>query len=318
MRISLLILLLTILLPLMLQVHAELSPAQSIITGFEKGFPSECLWCGVDRTGKIAGYVGGLPVLAAGTIRNEPMPVSVAVGDMNGDGLLDLVAMDELGYLRIYFNSGTKTEPKFTAGELPTLFLSRMGLTDPSLPLAANLHNWTERRIREYLRRGQRIFLTDPLNAKKNDLIIGNYLGEIYSISNAGTGTAPDSKQPSDIAKAAIPTTKKENPAAKIVRGDRDTAVIQNQWIGESKSLEIKFNAGAQWTEVKKEITVQFDEKELADIAQLKPTHEWRIYISFDLAPGAGTLYIDDIKMIESSSFPSAFSVPLANHRELK
>ncbi|MEI6493513.1 MAG: VCBS repeat-containing protein [Verrucomicrobiota bacterium] len=169
--------------------------------GFETGFRRDNIWDGMDSTGALAGekLPEGLPILTtSGTIAATSMPVSVSVADLNGDGLPDIAVMDPVGYLRVYFNSGTKTEPKFTVGELANLFLSRINPTDPTLQgvSAANA------------RQGQRICLCDISRSGKKDLVIGNYLGEIMLIPNSGTGVKPDYRQPSSIASVIIPTMK--------------------------------------------------------------------------------------------------------------
>lgn len=167
--------------------------------GFETGFRRDNIWDGVDTTGLLAGERGALPVLTtSGTIADTSMPVSVSVADLNGDGLPDIAAMDVIGYLRIYFNSGTKTEPKFTVGEMANIFLSRINPADPTLQGVAA----------ENARQGQRIHLTDITRSGKKDLVIGNYLGEIMLLLNAGSGVKPEFRQPSSLASAIIPTMK--------------------------------------------------------------------------------------------------------------
>jgi len=175
--------------------------AQNFIAngGFEAGFRRENLWDGVDTTGFLASERGALPVLTtSGMISDTAMPVSVSVADLSGDGLLDLAVMDVLGYLRIYFNSGTKTEPKFTLAELSTLFLSRVRAGDPTLQGITAIH----------ARQGQRIHLTDILRSGKKDLILGNYLGEIMIVPNAGSAIRPEFRQPQTVAQVLIPTMK--------------------------------------------------------------------------------------------------------------
>ena len=167
--------------------------------GFETGFRRDNIWDGVDSSGSLVGERGALPILTtSGTIADTSMPVSVGVADLNGDGLPDIAVMDVLGYLRVYFNSGTKTEPKFSTGELAGIFLSRINPADPTLQ-GVNAAT---------ARQGQRICLSDINRSGKKDLVIGNYLGEIMLIPNAGSGVRPDFRQPSNIASVIIPTMK--------------------------------------------------------------------------------------------------------------
>jgi FG-GAP-like repeat len=166
--------------------------------GFERSFRRENLWYGVDSAGYLTGERGQVPVLSlGGAITDTSMPISVCVADMNGDGLLDIVTMDVLGYLRIYFNSGTKQEPKFTIGEIAGIFLTRTPQKDPTIG-------------REYpnARLAPRVFATEMRKSGKKDLVVGNYLGEVFLVPNAGSAQSPEFKQPTNISQLVMPTMK--------------------------------------------------------------------------------------------------------------
>jgi len=166
--------------------------------GFETSFRRENLWQGVDGAGYLTGERGQVRVLTlSGAIADTAMPISVSIADMNADGLLDLVTMDVLGYLRIFFNSGNQQEPKFTLGELGGIFLTRTAQNDPTIGREA-----------PGARLAPRIFATELMKSGKKDLIIGNYLGEILLVPNAGSAQSPDFKQPQDVSRLAIPTMK--------------------------------------------------------------------------------------------------------------
>ena len=169
--------------------------------GFETSFRRDNLWQGVDGAGYLTGERGQVPVLTlSGEIADTAMPISVGVADMNADGLLDLVTMDVLGYLRIFFNSGDKQEPKFTLGDLGGIFLTRTAPNDPTIGREA-----------PNARLAPRIFPTEIMKSGKRDLIVGNYLGEVLLVPNGGSAQAPDFRQPQDVARLAIPTMKDSN-----------------------------------------------------------------------------------------------------------
>lgn len=156
--------------------------------GFERFSAQDNLWDGIDSDGFLAGRRVGVDALAeSGTFRTIAMPMSIAAGDLNGDGLEDIMAADPYGYFQIYFNRGTKTAPTFMHGEAMPLFLSAAAGNIRKAP-RINLYDWS--------RRGML------------DLSIGNYYGELFFIPNTGNATAPDFRQPPDVAKATIPTTK--------------------------------------------------------------------------------------------------------------
>jgi hypothetical protein len=73
------------------------------------------LWDEIDNDGYLCGARCTAQVITeSGSVGNLPMPISVQVADLNGDGLLDIFTIDADGYFRAYFNSGTKAECKFT------------------------------------------------------------------------------------------------------------------------------------------------------------------------------------------------------------
>jgi len=157
---------------------------------FKASFATENLWAGVDSKGNLAGFKAAVPVLAeSGAIAATILPVSVAVADMNGDSLPDIVSADSQGYVRVYFNSGTAQAPKFARGELAGIFLGYPGRELPS-----------NARLAPHV-------AVAPLSGKP-DLIVGNYAGELLYIQNQGTGVQPVFKQPADFARTIIPTSK--------------------------------------------------------------------------------------------------------------
>jgi hypothetical protein len=182
-------------------------PKDAIRNGsFERTLQTPNLWSGVDKDGFLAGFRGFLPVLnESGNVAETPMPVGVAVGDLNGDSLPDILSSDPLGYVRVYFNSGSKEQPKFTVGELTLPWLAS-GEGDPTWrPIGVSDYNqrWAKRRF------GVRVSLSpSPAVVGKLDLVAGNYFGDIFIVRNGGSVQAPQFPQPQPLAKAIVPTMK--------------------------------------------------------------------------------------------------------------
>ena len=179
-------------------------PKDAIRNGsFERTLQTPNLWSGVDKDGVLAGFRGFLPVLSeSGSVSETPMPPGVAIGDLNGDGLPDLLSSDPLGYLRFYFNRGSKEQPKFTIGEIANPWLAS-GEGDP--PWAGGIgwnQKWAKRRL------GVRVSLADLAGRGKLDLVAGNYFGDIFIVRNSGTAQTAQFPQPQPLGKAMVPTTK--------------------------------------------------------------------------------------------------------------
>src|SRR4029077_10702907 len=121
------------------RLRAQQAPAAApknlvVNGGFEASSQRQNLWQGVDRAGCVTGVRGQVPVLTLrGEIADTVMPVSVRAVDMNADGLVDLVTMDVLGYLRIYFDSGDKPQPQITVGDVGGIFPTGTAPNDPTI-----------------------------------------------------------------------------------------------------------------------------------------------------------------------------------------
>lgn len=200
--------------------------------GFESTLQAPNLWTGVDKDGFLAGFRGSLPALnPSGSIAETPMPVGVAVGDLNGDGLPDILSSDPLGYVRIYFNSGSKEQPKFTTGELTLPWLASGEGAPPWLLPELNPGEHLDRNLKWAKRRqGVRVSLVDLTGSGKLDLVAGNYFGDIFVVRNSGTAQRPQFPQPPSVAKAATPTMK--DP---LHRWGNIFAPVMHDWDGDKR-----------------------------------------------------------------------------------
>ncbi len=182
--------------------------------GFERSYGVENPWTGVNSKGKLDSFRAAVPVLTeSGAIGKTPMPVSVSIYDMNNDGLQDLVAADPKGYVRIYFNSGTPTEPKYLTGELAQAYLGQ--------PVEAFAE-------RDYTRLAPRVSVVNLGGAPQ--LLFGNYFGEIFVLPNKGSILKPSFEQPSDLSRLMIPTAAEGN-----ARWGNVFAPVMVDWNGDGK-----------------------------------------------------------------------------------
>jgi hypothetical protein len=166
---------------------------------FAKFTSQDNLWDGVDSSGLIAGWQRGTyAVTESGRVGGLDMPISVNFVDMNGDKLPDLVTADPAGFLRVHFNSGTPTEPKFSYGEVIPLFppqIAKDNAYDRGLWTAP--HSVPKIALYDWNRRGAL------------DMIIGNYCGDILLVPNTGGSQAPAFAQPTNYGKVRVPTSNK-------------------------------------------------------------------------------------------------------------
>lgn len=217
------------------QAPAPAGPKDAIRNGgFERTLQSPNLWSGVDKDGFLAGFRGFLPVLnTSGNVADTPMPIGVAAGDLNNDGLADILSSDPLGYVRIYFNRGNKEQPKFTTGELTLPWLASGEGDPPWIPPMLGgeqeVGGWNQRWAKR--RQGVRASLADLTGTGKLDLVAGNYFGDIFVIRNSGSSQVPQFAQPPSVAKAVIPTMK--DP---LRRWGNVFAPIMHDWDGDNRA----------------------------------------------------------------------------------
>jgi|SanBayMetagenome_1026888.scaffolds.fasta_scaffold07081_2 hypothetical protein len=236
---------------------------------FAETYDAANLWNGVDHDGFLAG-----PTLKAVALddqgnllqipENMPvMPVGVAVGDLNGDKLPDILGTDPIGYVRIYFNEGSANEPKFGAGELSTPFLARPDGDPPWLPnfgdmkeqkaetspFGTDYNQWLYKwALRRQFPRGS----LAPGGRGLLDMWVGNYFGDIVFLRNEGSPTAPVFNQPRDFPSAVVPTSTDPNkrwgnifsPAYGDVTGDGQPELLVGEGSYSANNVHLLANQG--------------------------------------------------------------------------
>lgn len=173
------------------------NPPPNLITGGNMEEPYNTvdnLWAGVDGSNylQVATWSGTIVEQDGGT-RNVNFPPSVAVGDLNGDGLPDLVVADARGAFWYFKNTGTATQPKFNRGEIIPLWLH-----------GARDLDWA--RHRTGVAACHKICLTDLNNDGVLSLMVGNFDGALFLLENTGSKSSPHFNEPEDVNKIVVPT----------------------------------------------------------------------------------------------------------------
>jgi hypothetical protein len=151
-------------------------------------------WGGVDAGGNLRGLTANqIAVDDNGNIVGAQFSPGIAVGDLNGDGLLDLVVADPKGFFWFFPNSGTKTEPKFTSGEVMPVWLG----SRPQKEGEENSRQLNNDGPVDHI--VPRISLVDFDGDGKLDLVAGIFPGLLYYIRNTGTATQPAFSTPQDL-----------------------------------------------------------------------------------------------------------------------
>jgi hypothetical protein len=170
--------LLLLLAPTLLRA-ADRGTGPNLLSGsFESGFQTYNPWAGVDETGHLRVWTGTQQAVEDdGRVNKENFSPSVAVGDLNGDGLPDLVVADPRGFFWFFPNSGKPDAPAFTQGEIMPIWLDVDPRNNDVVP---------------------RIQLVDYDGDGKLDLVAGTWIGELYYLHNTGSPTNPEFKIPDD------------------------------------------------------------------------------------------------------------------------
>ncbi len=150
-------------------------------------------WGGVNGAGEIAVPVDSqLAVGDNGRATTYSFSPGVAAGDLNGDGLQDLVIADARGFFWYYPNHGTVKEPNFTYGEVMPIWLG-----SEALRTVLGSHAVVPR-----------IYLTDVDGDGKPDILAGTYDGALFYLHNNGSPTQPVFSMQRDLETMKLATYK--------------------------------------------------------------------------------------------------------------
>ena len=191
--------------------------------GFEKLSGAEDnVWDGVDSGGYLSGFRRGAAVVTNHSdFSPVAMPPSVAFVDLNGDGKPDLLTADPTGYFRFYPNQGTAQEPKFTNAELLPLFLS--------IAPHPRKAEWSPNNDEDGWRICPRFSLADWRRRGLLDLVVGDYLGELFFLPNLGKPGQPIFHQPASLDAARVVTSERRANWANLL------APVACDWNGDGR-----------------------------------------------------------------------------------
>lgn len=167
---------------------------------FESSTTADNPWAGTSTTGVLAVRPGGQPsVNNDGKVVYTPFGPSVAVGDLNGDGLPDLVIGDPYGFIWFFANSGTAAAPKFTQGEVMPIWFGATS-QDPD-------YDWRAGGAQNIVPHVQLVSLA---GTKLLDLIVGNYNGRLFYLHNTGSTSKPVFKATPSLLNDCMVKTRKD------------------------------------------------------------------------------------------------------------
>jgi hypothetical protein len=277
-----------------------------------------------------------MEAMKATNLLNAGGGCTIDAADYNGDGLFDMVFGKRSGRVAIAINQGTATQPKFKAPvdikvedeEKPMLMPSGWDVdfgygrgnkggyitavkNDPNNPSDSSSTKPTEGA--SFLEAGYLKLdykgMAQPTLAKPNEddskvIKVPNIftfsqaltnplkVGKTYTLSFKVKGAQINNGR----ANLLYSGLKKVGTGEVISKDERGAVKRDLKEIRENKVETATYTGGSNWVDVKKEFTVKFDEKELADIPE---TQGGFLRFVFQLTPGSGIAQFDDIKLME-------------------
>lgn len=277
-----------------------------------------------------------MDAIKATNLLNAGGGCTISAADFNGDGLFDLVFGKRSGRVAMAINQGTATQPKFKAPvdikvedeEKPILMPSGWDVdfgygrgnfggyisvvkTDPANPSGSSPTKPTDGA--SFLEAGYLKLdykgLPQPTLPKPDEddskvIKVPNIftfsqqltnplkIGKTYVLSFKVKGAQINNGR----ANLVYSGLKKLGTGEVISKDDRGAVKRDVKEVRESKSESATYSGGSNWVDVKKEFTVKFDNKELADTPETQGAF---LRFIFQLTPGSGIAQFDDIKLIE-------------------
>lgn len=277
-----------------------------------------------------------MDAIKATNLLNAGGGCTIDTADFNGDGLFDLLFGKRSGRIALAINQGTATQPKFKAPvdlkvedqEKPVLLPSGWDVdygynrgnyggyitvikNDPAAPSGSASQQPPEGT--SYLEAGylkldykampppsipkpteddSKVIKSPNTFTFKQELAKPLKVGKAYTLSFKVRG-AQISNGKANLVYKASKDLGTGNVISKDERGGvkKDTRVVS-----ENKVESASYTGGSNWVDVKKEFTVEFDEKELANVTE---TNKAFIRFIFELSPGSGLVQFDDVKLTE-------------------
>ncbi len=140
-----------------------------------------------------------LAVDDSGAIKETTFGPSCAVGDLNGDGLPDLVVADPRGYFWYFPNSGSATKPVFTGGEIMPIWIGAPVGKGEDVEMTETNYDANDNTV-------PRIQLVDFAGDRKLSIVAGNYEGKLFYIHNSGSRNVPGFTMPNDLKAITVDT----------------------------------------------------------------------------------------------------------------
>jgi hypothetical protein len=277
-----------------------------------------------------------MDAIKASNLLNAGGGCTIDSADYNGDGLFDLVFGKRSGRVAIAINQGTATQPKFKApvdvkvedNEKPMPIPSGWDIdfgygrgnyggyitvikNDPAA--AAGSSSTQPPEGAAYLEAGYLKLdykgMPQPTLAKPEEddstvIKLPNVftfsqqltnplkVGKTYILSFKVKGAQINNGRTNLLYSGY----KKLGTGEVVSKGERGVVNRDIRELRENKIESVTYSGGSNWVDVKKEFTVKFDNKDLADVSE---TQSAFLRFVFQLTPGSGIAQFDDIKLTE-------------------
>ncbi len=289
-----------------------------VITGDRSGVLSVFLHPGA--TWKPGDEFKFSTTISIGAQQKQNSLIAPFATDMNGDGLFDLLIGRTTGQIALALNTGSKAQPQFAS--LTPITGKDLWGSNIKVP-----SSWEVRLMSEF---GNALVVASTVSSEEDQTLAPpegksalkiSYLQPSNTVVKWPPTGIPGARSDGLLTlKVPVKTNTsysfslktrgasvRKATAKLFVRGGKELARIERQGErGGAVAADVKradetitaagpLTAGPSWSTFSKDLNVKFSKKDLADLKSATA----ELQIAFELTPGLGVFYIDDVQLVE-------------------